>query len=571
MANASGNAVPLDLDLRPGPASRTFVAVGRPASVTTRCRLQCHAGSIRIHIEADDPDMPNLVASVTEPDSDVLIYEDDCVQVALALPGAFAITGMLLVNARGSRRAFQAGKTWQAAVTRNASGWHMELDIAVPSGIGTVGLSLHRYFRGITGEVSGLTGNLPHPLEPSHFACLAISGSDPLATATGAFRARARQAEEAETDRQVQALRSRIDAARDAGIPPSFMPLARELADRRFAIGLKPSEGFLCWNEGHFQHALLDLWEITGERTWIDRMVPRAHEVWSLTGAARHATDSLWKKPLPTWYNDTESGTACTLVSGAILWPIARLIRIIMTTPELADLRDTATAWIPPARAVVDFHNPEWIDYPDGSGMHTEPYAKGPRRAYPHGGSRINPLNREFFLTLPMLELARVTGDPEYLRKVTANARYFRNTSDIADGHFQWEYLVAACPADGEDLAHASCQVAFAENCLEAGIVFQDADLRAMARTLSDGVFRHDDVPAETLRGHYPVLNVAVGVWSGLCRYAPSVFPKICAVVATAIHEKNSLFSGHEGWGIRVLTSMEKARQRLTLMTSCTA
>lgn len=555
---------PVTLDLRHGPAEGLFLAIGnrgRPAR--TAYRLTFEPGTLRIAIEADDPDMLNLVATVSAPDTDTQLYEEDCVQAALALSGQANPAGMLLINARGSRRGFGTGQSWGASVARHAAGWRLDLEMALPAGLETIGLGLHRFFRGISGGVSGLAPHLPHPLEPARFACLVLGGSETAGAAAELFRAGALQAAEEETDRTVQALRARLAAARAAGMPASFMPLADDLTARRLTVAVKPDPRFLCWNEGHFQHALLDLWEITRDRTWLDRLVPRIQEVWSLTGQARQVKDALWQRELPTWYNDLETGAACTLVSGVILWPIARLIRIILDTPDLRNLRETALAWIPKIRAILDFHDPEWVDFPDGSGMHLEPYEKGPRRPYPRGGSRINPLNREFFLSLPMLELARITGEPEYRRKVEANARFFRNTSDITDSHFQWEYLVAACPADGEDLSHATCQVAFAERCVEEGLVFTETDLRKIARTLAEIVFRHGDVPTETIRGHGPCLNVAVGVWSSLCRYEPDVFPKICAVVATAIHEQNPLFSGREGWGIRVLTSLEKARKRL--------
>jgi len=78
-------------------------------------------------------------------------------------------------------------------------------------------------------------------------------------------------------------------------------------------------------------------------------------------------------------------------------------------------------------------------------------------------------------------------------------------------------------------------------------------------------------VPTGTLRGYYPSLDLAVAVWSSLCRFVPSVFPKICAVIHTAICEGDKHFTGEHGWGIRLLTNIEKTRKKLELSSQCTA
>ncbi len=553
----------LIIDLRNGPAKGEFKPCGKGGRfVRTTFQLTYANSALCVTLEAEDSDMLNLEATVSKPETDNFLFEEDCCQAAIAFAGMVQPAGMLLVNARGSRRSFGEGASWSASVTRHASGWYLDLRIPLPDKVEMIGLSLHRFFRGIAGGISGLASNLPHPLEVSRFACLMLGGNAPV-DAGAAFLAHAADAEEADLNARVQALSERIKVACAAGVPESFMGFVHELVERRLTDAIKPDTSYLCWNEAHFQHALIDLWEITGNRVWLERLIPRIEEVWSLTGRARKIKDSFWGLEWPTWYNDTETGSICTLASGVILWPIARCIRTVMNAPELRDLQETAQSWIPMAREVLDMHDPEWLDFPDGSGMHLEPFQKGPRRLYPRGGSRVNPLNREYFFALPMLEIARVTGEPRYRRMVEANARYFRNTSELTDDYFLWEYHVDACPAEGEDLSHAAVQVAFAEHCLEENIVFTEADLRKMARTLARIVFRFDTVPSESVRGYMHGLNMAVGAWSSLCRFEPETLLKIRNVLATGIYEKNRLFTGSQGFGIRVLTIFEKAAQRL--------
>jgi len=208
---------------------------------------------------------------------------------------------------------------------------------------------------------------------------------------------------------------------------------------------------------------------------------------------------------------------------------------------------------------VLTLHDREWVELPGGAGMHLEPFLKGPRRVYPRGGSRINPLNREFALSMPMLHIARITGNAEYERKVRANARYFLQSAQVDDGCLLWEYQTGCCAAEGEDLGHAHCQVLFAELCAAEGVEVAEDDLRRIAATLERRVFRHGDVPCGTVRGYDPGLHLAVGTWSSLCRFVPEVFPRVEAVVRTLLRTRPAAFA--EGWGVRNLTCLEKTRR----------
>jgi len=560
----------INLAARPFQGIMRRIPDGKPG-VRTRYRLAYEKSVIRVRVEAEDPCMLDLIATVSDPGTDHVLYEEDCIQLALCTGASAQPEGMLLLNARGSRTGSGSGMQWACRASSSAHGWTLEVDIPLSASTGCLGLSLHRFFRGVKGEIQGIGSNLPHPQIASRFPCLVLKTGRRARQSADAWRKAVTAHEQATENAIVESVSARLKKADQPGVPDNFTTLSRTLAERRFAREINPNESFLCWNEAHFQHAVINLWDITGDRSWLELLIPRIQAVWTLTGEARGAKDAMWGKPTPTWYNDTETGAACTLVSGAILWPITRWMRTVLEIPALSDLAPTARKWIEPACRVLDFHDPEWIDLPDGSGMHLEPYNKGPQRVYPRGGSRINPLNREFFLTLPMIHMAALTGNAEYRRKVTANARYFVSTSDISSRRFEWEYLVGACPADGEDLSHGACQVAFAEQCRMDGIVLTTTHLKKMANSLAELVFRHGDVPAETVRGYYPGLRVAVGAWSRLARFRPEVLPKVRRILKTALVEQDKLFDGSEGWGIRLLTDTVRAEQYLQGKTPCTA
>lgn len=544
-------------DLRSGPARAVLHEItGRPDSVQTRCVIERGPACLRIVVEAEDPDMLNLIATVSEPGADKFIYDEDCVQIAVASGRAPAIA--LLMNARGSRKDDADTGGRPADVRRHGHGWTVTVDVPVPEGAALLGLSVHRFYRGVRHEVQGFDSALPHPLDPAQFAVVILGGKVDAEAAADAYRKSARESAARDIEEQLARSRRRMGDALAKDGPSPSVETAADLARQRDGEPVRPAEGFLCWNESYFQSALIDLWELTGKRAWLETAIPRMEAVWSARASERNAPDSMWGRPLPTWYNNSETGTACTLVSGVILNPIARLMRTIREGPGLEDLWGRIAHWLPLCDAVLALHDVEWVEFADGAGMHLEPYPKGPRRCYPRGGSRINPLNREFWFSMPMLNVARITGNESYLRKVAMSARYFKNTSEVKDGCFVWEYLVGACPAEGEDLSHAHSQVLFAEMCCREEIVFTEQDLRRMAATLDRNVFRHGDVPCGSVRGYHPGLHLAVGVWSSLCRFVPHVFPKVETVLEALLRANPDAF--REGWGIRNLTCLEKAR-----------
>lgn len=551
------------LDLRAGAAAADLREIsGAPNREATRCTLRVSGGALTLTVEAEDGDMLNLLSSISEVGRDPYLYEEDCVQIAVALPGEVEPSDFLVINPHGGRKGTTGALRWNAIAHRHGRGWSLELEITLPPGTGSVGLSLHRFYRGARTEVHGLARNLPHPLRPSEFPVLVLTGDGDAARLATAHRRAAEAAEREVLDRQISAARARITSARASKGPAPTLALAEELARRRAGRTLESGGGFLCWNEGHYQMALLDLWELTGSRDWLDIAVNRMKGVWALRGSERGQADAMWGRLLPTWYNDTETNTVCTLVSGVILNPIARLIRAAHEDPGLADVWSVVKSWVPLCDTILTLHDIEWVEFADGGGMHLEPYMKGPRRVYPRGGSRINPVNREYFFTMPMVNMARVTGNAEYLRKAEMSARFFMNMRDVtADDCLCWEYEISRYPATGEDICHAACQVAFAELCRTEGVVVTDGDLRRMANTLAKRIFRHGDVPCDGLRGYAPGLHIGLATWSGLCRFVPEVFPKIEAVVATALCEGDRHFTGEQGWGVRILTCLERGRR----------
>lgn len=537
---------------------------GGAATTRSRCRLSRRGDELEIMVDAADPNMLALIASAPIPGvKDAFLYEEDCVQIATASQGSAEIEGFLLVNPMLCRRGNAVGDTWSATTRRHENGWRVAVTVAL-AGRDVVGLLVSRFFRGVHHEVHGLTRAHPHPLVPGDFAAVVLAG-EPAVNAPAfeaSFVAAARDAEL----RAISATRLQIDTALSKpGRPRVSLETAQRLARVRIELAVENRMSFLCWNEAYFLRALMDLYSLDADAGWIDHAVRRAGQVLAMRGDVIGREDRLWGMVLPTWYDAPgETGDhAATLGTGVILAPIASLIRLVMRDPSLTHHREAARAWVPACRRAIDCHDPEWLDLPGGSGNYIEPYQKGPKRIYPGGGSRICPLNRSFALAMPMLDLGVLDNDRRYLERVARMARFFRDSIDITpDGTLEWEYLASRYKADGEDISHAHCQVMFAQACATEGVEFNERDLRGIAATLAMRVFRHGDVPCETVRGHAPGFRWYVGPWASLTRFAPQVLPRMIALVEAAMAEATFDFE-KEAWGLRNITSLELARRSL--------
>lgn len=538
---------------------------GAETAVKTTCTIRRVDGELVVRVDAHDDRMSDLIASPPPSEGyDQFLYEEDCVQIAAAAPSMAEADSFLLLNPRGSAKAQGGGLDWVWSTEMSTDGWSAEVRLPIPPDCEMLGLSVHRFYRGVHHEVQGIEAAAPFPLDTSSFAVVILQQARDGEGMATRYRRLAGSAQETRTNETVAALRERL--ARRRRTPPPWTELASELAEKRAEQPVRPSTGFLCWNEGHYQHALIDLWELTEDERWLEIAIARMEEVWSMTGERQGFKDNVWGAVMPTWYShNDELGTAISLITGVILFPMARLMSLIRANAELSDLWPRVEHWIERCRAAIAVHDREWIDLPDGAGIYLEPFLKGPRSVYPTGGSRLAPLNRAFFLALPMLYLGRLLNDQAYLDRVGRMARYFRNAlQTMENGTVVWEYLVSRYPATGEDISHASCQVLFADLCCQEGIEFNETDLRSFADTLERNVFRHGDVPCGYIRGLDPCLSIAVAMWGDLCRFVPHLFPRVAAVIETAISEGAGSF-GHDGWQIRTVTMVEKARKRLEL------
>ena len=534
---------------------------GAANACATTLRIVRREETLELHIDAADPDMLELIATVSPVGTDGFLYDEDCVQLATVHRDDAAAREMIIINARGSRKGSAAAQDWPVECRLHETGWRMRIDVPLPAGADAIGLSVHRFFRGVDHEVHSLNDALPHPLDITR--CLVVVLNDDDADAVAATFVRSITDARAEAlNATLAAVRAQMHAA-DVGGPRADLATAQRFAETALTVEVGTGRG--CWNELHLPSVLLNRWELDGDRRWLDALVPRIETIWSRRADRTGEVDVNSRKVQATWYETIESGGAICLTTGVTLGAIARFMRMVHEDRAPAEYRAAIEPWKKLMRESIAVHDYEWQELPGGQGMYIEPYLKGPRRMYPgtqrYNGSRICPLNRAFFLAMPMLNMAHVLGDDHYRHRVERMARYFRaNCDNTAHGGLTWEYHIGRYPSEGEDLSHAACQWMFAEMCMRDGIVWTEADLKRIVTTLDRDVFRHGDVPCGTVRGYWPGLCFEIAAWSTACRYAPHLLAKIVRVLETAMHVGRFDFQ-RQGWGVRLLTLVEKARR----------
>lgn len=535
---------------------------GAPNACASSLRLVRRDDALELHIDAADPDMLELVATVSPPGTDAFLYDEDCVQLATVHRDDAAAREMVIINARGSVKGTAAAQGWPIESRLHEAGWRLRIDVPLPADVDVLGVSVHRFFRGVDHEVHSLNDALPHPLDITRCLVVVLDGDDPDATAAAFVRSITEARQQALDDR-LAAVRGQMHAADAGDGPRADLATAQRFAEVALTVDVATGRG--CWNELHLQNALLNLWQLDGDRRWLDALVPRIETIWSRRADRTGEVDVNSRKPQATWYESIESGGAICLTTGVTLCAIARFMRMVHDGDAPGDYRETIEPWKKLIRESIAVHDYEWQELPGGQGMYIEPYLKGPRRMYlgakHYNGSRVCPLNRAFFLAMPMLDMAHVLGDDDYRHRVERMARYFRaNCDNTAHGGLTWEYHIGRYPSEGEDLSHAACQWMFAEMCVRDGIVWTEDDLKRIAIMLDQDVFRYGDVPCGTVRGYWPGLCFEIAAWSTACRYAPHLLAKITRVLETAMHVGRFDFQ-HQGWGVRLLTLVEKGRR----------
>ena len=192
--------------------------------------------------------------------------------------------------------------------------------------------------------------------------------------------------------------------------------------------------------------------------------------------------------------------------TGQLTFPLARFVRIVRETPGLRDdpgYRATADRFLAACVAAVAVHDEDWRETPAGEGFYVIPKGTPVR----FDGAEL-PFNQALSLGRTLVELAALTGEEGYLRKVQAMARWLKGDLRVsAKGAYVWSYAWTRgsfhrgwTAEDGvsqylpshpgyrvaEDVDHGHIDIAFAVGAyrvLGPASGFTEADMQAFAAT----------------------------------------------------------------------------------------
>lgn len=195
--------------------------------------------------------------------------------------------------------------------------------------------------------------------------------------------------------------------------------------------------------------------------------------------------------------------------TGMMTYPMARYVRLVHSTPDLAHRQGFASRTLTAVRRSVRHHDQELHIGADGYGDFRWPRGV----PVPFDGT-IQPLNQSHALGATFAELFSITGNQRYRTRVEALLKSLRGSLRERDGSYQWTYwplhseLYRGYSAEegissytpyftpaiqAEDISHAAITLEFVQAVHESGIEDMTVDRQRFAATFTNDVIRTED------------------------------------------------------------------------------
>lgn len=286
---------------------------------------------------------------------------------------------------------------------------------------------------------------------------------------------------------------------------------------------LSETPGEFAWGESYLLLSYVTMYEATGEKRHLDKLVSRFRALLSLRDDKKGKRDELRNAVLPAWGSIGYSGgkrTCWTVHAGMLTFPAARFCRLVKARPSLwKTYGRTATEFKAALQETVAAFDPYWREGPEADeGHYVEPAL---------GGKHL-PLNQQNALGRTMLDLSVVTKQRSYRDKTTKLARFLKRRLTLRkEGAFEWCYWPNLQPPyvqGSEDISHAAINVDFAVRCYENGIVFSKEDVQAFVTTFLKLIYKGPGRFADTVAGSGEgTYAPQIGRWCNLAVVEPEV------------------------------------------------
>jgi hypothetical protein len=274
------------------------------------------------------------------------------------------------------------------------------------------------------------------------------------------------------------------------------------------------------WFVSYHMMAYLAMFEGTGERQYLDRLLEHVEHIMGQRGDRLGLVDEIRGRTMPAWTTTgySEGKPYAWLVhAGMIAYPMARCAYLLERDPQLAQqYAPVIQRLLTDVAETLHAFDEDWRDGP-GQGPNSEGYYYCPYL------QRDLPFNMQNAMGRTMVAMYLATGDDWYRTRAHKLAYYFHERLQRLDGdtRFCWSYWVRN--PSPEDVSHAAINVDFAFVCRRAGIVFDKGDIGRFV-----AAFKHvakpegfgDFVDGSRTGGS---LSVQLARWGHLAYHDPSV------------------------------------------------
>jgi hypothetical protein len=343
--------------------------------------------------------------------------------------------------------------------------------------------------------------------------------------------------------------------------------------------GHENSQGY-AWVWSYHARACVEAFEATGQERFLDLLTSSFDEILKHRDSERGKVDDIRGRMLHSWgRSDLEDewpelkGKWTNVVStpGRIGFPVLLFCKAVRQRGELQEkYAAKADQYLAAVAQAIDDFDADFRVMPDGkTGYYWRPA---------HGD--IERLNHMLCAGTDLVLLAELTGAPKYRTMAEQLARFFRRCLWTENDAYVWGY--APSPENftdhaGENVWKAQITVTFVPVAHDAGIEFDERDVRLFCNTFTRNVVRPDNalngwISArlnERLRdGRRSLWTYHYLPWILFDRFDPSIRPMVEEIVASRGDHFQNGWLGHAMGGLAYAHRLHPVAKRATVAST---
>lgn len=260
---------------------------------------------------------------------------------------------------------------------------------------------------------------------------------------------------------------------------------------------------YLAWTESYYQHAVLDLYEIDNDTTWLNKIVHHVDvmisTMWDVPPESVPCNIEVYEDGFLGWgttmYDPNGYYQEYFVHDGMIMVPIARFIRFVYEDTSLYSIYGAMAdsfLWTIENQIIAKWYC-NWEGDPTQSGITLEEW----------GGWEHIPNNQYLIFGAAMVILHDISENPYYTPADTSFPNFYleqstemANTFNIYLTHeedndaYLWGYWSTYPPA--EDLSHGCLDIEFVLEAYHNVVVFDTTDMDRFTNTFTELIWNCD-------------------------------------------------------------------------------